>query len=135
MSTYIVTEKAAGKEVYRYQSPVVVEWTGMELATHDHTALAEAPVVPEQVAGPRRLTKNQFIDKLGDAAYIGILTLAKQSVNVEAFVKRLEMATPDVDQTSVDLDDPRTVAGITAIGAPLQAMGIVDADWAAGVLA
>lgn len=36
--------------------------------------------------------------------------------------------------TSVDLDDQRTIAGVTAIGGVLQQMGVVDATWAEGVL-
>ena len=109
MSIYIVTAKATGAEIYRYS--------------------ADAP----QARG-RRVSKNNFIDLLGDAAYIAILTLAKSVVEVEAFVKRLEMATPESDGTSVDLDDQRTVLGVRTIGSALSAQGIVEADWSDRVL-
>lgn len=35
---YVVTDKATGQEVYRYQGDGPVEWTGMEFSTHDHVA-------------------------------------------------------------------------------------------------
>lgn len=81
-----------------------------------------------------RLTKQEFFDRLGQAAVAAILTMAKQSVEVEAWVKRLDLATPDPDGTSVDLGDPRTVAGVHAIGAILVQSGVVPAGWADDVL-
>jgi hypothetical protein len=85
-------------------------------------------------AGPRRLTKLQFVERLGDVAFVAILQMAKQSVEVEAFVERFRLTTPDADGTSVDLDDPRTVAGVTAIGATLHQLGTVGENWVDGVL-
>ena len=135
MPVYIVTRKSDGAEVYRYQSDAPVEWDGMAFASHDHS---EAPVQPEPVVtvlpAVTRLTKLQFIDRMGDAAYKTVLQMAKTNVDVEAFVKRFEMATPEADGTSVDLTDPRTVAGVTAIGAALHTMGVVGGDWASEVL-
>lgn len=135
MPVYIVTRKADGAEVCRYESAEPVEWDGMAFAEHEHT---EAPPAPDSaepaVPAVTRLTKLQFIDRMGDAAYVAVLQMAKANVAVEAFVKRFEMATPEADGTSVDLTDPRTVAGVTAIGAALQAMGVVDASWVSEVL-
>lgn len=135
MSTYSVTRKADGVEVYRYTNDMPVEWDGMPFADYEHTLLPPEDVVPVVVPrGPRRLTKLQFIDKLGDAAYIAILTMAKTNVLVEAFIRRFEMTTPEADYTSIDLDDPRTVAGVTQIGAALEAAGVVESGWVEGVL-
>ncbi len=137
MSTFAVTRKTDGVEVFRYSNSTPVEWSEMGFDTHDHTPVVEPPVLPaEPVApiGPRRLTKLQFIDRLGDAAYVAILTMAKTSVLVEAFIRRFEMTTPEADYTSIDLDDPRTVVGVTQIGAALEAASVVDAGWAEGVL-
>lgn len=135
MPVYIVTRKSDGAEVYRYQSDAPVEWDGMAFASHDHS---EAPVQPEPVVpvlpAVTRLTKLQFIDRMGDAAYKTVLKLAKADVDVEAFVKRFEMATPEADGTSVDLTDPRTVRGVTDIGAALHAMGVVGENWSSEVL-
>ena len=102
---------------------------------YDHIIVPSEAVLPGvKPKGPRRLTKNQFIDRLGDAAYIAILTMARADVQVEAFVRRFEMTTPEVDYTSIDLDDPRTVAGVTQIGAALEAAGVVAGGWADEVL-
>ena len=84
-----------------------------------------APPVPVYT----RLTKLQFIDRLG-ADYIAILTAAKQSVEIEAWLKRFEFATPDADGTSIDLADPRTIYGLNA----LEAAGILAAGRAAEIL-
>lgn len=131
MPVYIVTRKSDGAEVYRYAAAQVVEG-GHPLDRFDHTEAIEdaIPATPAVT----RLTKLQFIDRMGDAAYKTVLKLAKADVDVEAFVKRFEMATPEADGTSVDLTDPRTVAGVTAIGAALHAMGVVGTDWASEVL-
>lgn len=135
MSTYAVTRKADGVEVFRYSNDVPVEWDGMPFAEYDHVLLPPEEVVPVVTpVGPRRRTKLQFIDRLGDAAYVAILTMAKTSVLVEAFIRRFEMTTPEADYTSIDLDDPRTVAGVTQIGEALEAAGVVGAGWAERVL-
>jgi hypothetical protein len=46
----------------------------------------------------------------------------------------MELATPEPDGTSIDLDDPRTQAGVQALGMVLEQQGVVSADWAEGVL-
>lgn len=133
MSIYIVTRKSDGVEAYRYTYDAPLDFVDFPEAEYTH---AEAPedVPPFAPKGPRRLTKLQFIDRLGGAAYIAILTMAKTNVLVEAFIRRFEMTTPEADYTSIDLDDPRTVAGVMQIGAALEAAGVVAAGWAEGVL-
>lgn len=136
MPVYKVIRKSDGVELTRYCAGLVVEQINGDLfpaADFDHVELIEGEV--PIVTGPRRLTKLQFIDRLGDPAYLAILTMAKTSVEIEAFVKRFEMATPDADGASVDLDDPRTIAGVTTIGSVLEAQSVVTAGWAQGVLA
>ena len=134
MSTFAVIRKADGVEVYRYSNDVPVEWEGMPFADYDHALLPPEEVHAVVPKGLRRLTKLQFIDKLGDATYIAILTMAKTNVLVEAFIRRFEMTTPEADYTSIDLDDPRTIAGVTQIGAALESVGVGDAGWAEEVL-
>jgi len=133
MSTYAVTRKKDGVEVYRYNYSASLDFAEFPEAGYEHAEVPEevTPVVPK---GPRRLTKLQFIDRLGDAAYVAILTMAKTNVLVEAFIRRFEMTTPEADYTSIDLDDPRTVAGVTQIGEALEAAGVVGAGWAERVL-
>lgn len=131
MPVYVITRKADGAEVTRYAAASVTEGTH-PLNAFDHVELIEdaAPVVPAVT----RLTKLQFIDRMGDAAHKAVLQMSKVNVDVEAFVQRFELATPDTDGTSVDLTDPRTIAGVAAIGAALQAMGVVGVNWASEVL-
>jgi len=115
MSTFVVTRKSDGQEVYRYNADAPIEWSGMEFATHDHAAVVEeiTDVIPRM---SRRLTKLQFVGLLGDS-FAGILAAAKVSVDVEMFVKMLDWATPDADGTSVDLDDPRVIDGLMRLEA------------------
>ena len=134
MSIFAVIRKSDGAEVYRYSNDVPVEWDGMPFADFDHV-LVEEPTPPSPPVPPKpRLTKLQFIDRLGDAAYMAILAMSHENLLVEAFIKRFEMTTPDPDGTSIDLDDPRTVAGVTAIGAALVEQGVVTNGWAEEVL-
>lgn len=137
---FVVTEISTGKEVYRYTSDEAIEWGGMEFAGHNHDPAhadpepgTDAPINAPS-APVMRMTKLDFIDRLGDAAYKAILTMARVDLDVEAFVKRLELATPDPDGASVDLTDPRTVAGVTTLGEILATNGVVSDTWAQGVL-
>jgi len=77
-------------------------------------ALNRTPV-PIQAPQPgRRLTKLQFVDRMTQTEFTGLLTVARTDADAEMFVKMLDWATPDPDGTSVDLDDPRTIAGVQA---------------------
>ena len=131
---YVVTNRVTGAEVYRYAAEAPVEWAGLGFDTHAHEPLVEPSVSAGSPPAVTRLTKLAFIDRLGEVAYRSILALARVDLDVEAFVKRFEMTTPDADGTSVDLTDPRTVAGVTLIGAALHAEGRVSATWAQEVL-
>ena len=130
MSTWQVTERATGKVVYAYTSDEPVEWPGMEYATHNHNKVIEVVEAPK-----RRLTKLELIGRMGEAVFVAIIGMAQQSVEMAAWVELARMATPEPDGTSIDLDDPRTVAGLNALEPVLIAQGIVSAGWAAGVVA
>jgi hypothetical protein len=71
---------------------------------------------PRRYGGRRRLSKLEFIDLLTDTEYATILGAARESVAIEAWIKKLELATPNDDGTSIDLDDPRTQGGVQALG-------------------
>jgi hypothetical protein len=60
----------------------------------------------------KRLSKLEFLRLLTDLEYESILSLAKTQVSIEAWLKKFEMATSEPDGTSIDLNDPRTIAGI-----------------------
>ena len=130
MSTWQVTHRLTGEVVYAYTADDPVEWPGMEYAAHNHNRVIEVVEVPK-----RRLTKLEFIGKMGEAVFVAILGMAQQSVEMAAWVELVRMATPDPDSTSIDLDDPRTVAGLTALEPVLIAQGVVSEGWAAGVVA
>ncbi len=135
MNEYRVTRKSDGAEVYRYWHTEPLDLDLFPFAAHDHTAIEPEPEpVPTVYGGRRRVTKLEFVELLGDAAYGAILAMAKQSLQVEAWVKKMELATPEPDGTSIDLDDPRTQAGVQALGMVLEQQGVVSADWAEGVL-
>lgn len=120
MTIYQVTRTSDGVDVYRYAADAPIEWDTMGFDTHTHTPMVQdAQLTPQ---GPRRLTKLQFIGKIGDE-FAGILTAAKTNVQVEMFVRMLDWATPDPDGTSVDLDDPRMIAALTT----LEAAGLIAA--------
>ncbi len=81
-----------------------------------------------------RLTKLDFIGRIGDAAFSFLLVAAKSSVEIEKFVKLIDWATPDPDGTSIDTNDPR-VQAIRGLEPMLLAQGKVSAGWADFVLA
>ena len=130
MSTWQVTERATGKVVYAYTSDEPVEWPGMEYATHNHNKVIEVVEAPK-----RRLTKLELIGRMGEAVFVSIIGMAQQSVEIAAWVEMVRMTTPDPDGTSIDLDDPRTLAGLNALEPVLIAQGIVSEGWAAVVVA
>lgn len=130
MSTWQVTHRTTGEVVYAYTSDEPVEWPGMEYAAHNHNKVVEVVEVPK-----RRLTKLEFIGRMGEQVFIAILGMAQQSVEMAAWVELVRMATPEPDGTSIDLDDPRTLAGLNVLEPVLIAQGVVSAGWAAGVVA
>ena len=130
MSTWQVTHRTTGEVIYAYTSDNPVEWPEMEYATHNHNKVIEVVEVPK-----RRLTKLEFIGRMGEQVFIAILGMAQQSVEMAAWVELVRMATPEPDGTSIDLDDPRTVDGLNALEPVLIAQGFVSAGWAAGVVA
>lgn len=118
MPTFIVQSKATGQEAYRYIADAPIEWSGMGFDTHDHTPLTEAvtDVTPRMESG-RRLTKLAFVALIGEDAFKAVLAAAKVNVDIEAFVKLIDWAAPEADGTSIDKDDPRTIAGVQALEA------------------
>jgi len=79
---------------------------------------------------PRRLSKLSFVNLFTDAEYVGILTAARNNVQIEAWVKKMEMTAVDPDGLSISLDDPRTAAGVQA----LEAAGLIGTGRASQIL-
>lgn len=68
---YACINKTTGAEVYRYDAPSPIEWTGMEFATHDHLEVVDSAVVGAAVTvygGRRVLSKIEFRRLFTDAS-------------------------------------------------------------------
>ena len=132
MPTYRVTRKTDGTLVYQYQAEAPIEWSGMSFAECDH--IEEPQELPPEAdtrvfGGRRRLTKLEFVALLGPA-FTAILAAAKVDVQAEAWVKMVELATPDPDTYSIDLNDPRLEQGLRAF----EALGVIEAGTTERVL-
>jgi len=135
MPTYKVTRISDGQEVYQYTYDSPLDLNMFPADQYEHTEMVDpAPQIEPIFGGRRRVTKLEFVALLGTTAYVAVLGIARQSVEIEAWVKMIDMASVDDDGYSIDLDDPRTAAGVQAIETPLLALGVVTAGWAEGVL-
>lgn len=115
MTIYVVTDKVTGEEKYRYDAEQAIEWRGFEFSTHDHVPQVEAPAPEAQPTSPRRLTKLAYMNRFTDIELGGIYAAAQVSPSVTVWLKKFEAATPEADGTAIDLDDPRTIAGLQAL--------------------
>jgi hypothetical protein len=61
---------------------------------------------------PRRVSRLQFQELIGDARYAEIKTRAKTDIGYEVWLDKFWMVTPNPDGTAIDLDDPRTRTGL-----------------------
>lgn len=85
MTTYIVTRKSDGQEVYRYGSPVPIEWNDMGFATHDHTAQADPEVVADPIIPDEwRIYVGPFFDRFGPWK---LAILSSTDATVQAVIK------------------------------------------------
>lgn len=132
MATWVVVNRVSGAVVYSYTAEEPCEWEGMSFATCNHIKQKKDQAAPTPAR--RGVTKQEFLDLLGPAAVAFILAAAKTNVTVEAWVKRLDLVTPEPDGTSVDLNDPRTIAGVEQLGQLMLSNGIVPTKWAEEVL-
>lgn len=101
----------------------VVEYDGDPLAEHVNDPwrleeVGEAQAPPDagppdmRVFGGRRtLTKLDLVSLLG-ASFKPILAASDSDLDARAFVKMVELATPDSDGYSINLDDPRLEYGL-----------------------
>jgi hypothetical protein len=137
MSTWLVNNRITGAVVYAYTADEPTEWPGMEFATCNH--VAEIPVIPPPPS--RRVTKLQFRNLFTTAEKVAIdfaaldnpsadTTTRIQSASLRVFLEDLNSATPDPDGTSIDLDDPRAVAGVNA----LESFGFIATGRATEIL-
>ena len=137
MSTWQVTERASGTVVYAYGADEAVDWPDYPFATYNHNLVipVEAPVAT------RRVTKLQFRNLFSAQEKVAIEFASLDNPNgtqeerlksagLRVFLADVESATPEPDGTSIDLDDPRTVAGVNA----LETYGLIATGRAAEIL-
>ena len=137
MSTWQVTERATGKVVYAYTSDEAVDWPDYPFAVFNHNL-----VIPVKApAQSRRVTKLQFRNLFSPEEKVAIEFASLdnpngtqeerlQAADLRVFLADVDSATPDPDGTSIDLDDPRTVAGVNA----LETYGLIATGRAAEIL-
>lgn len=136
MTTWKVINRATGELIYAYSAEVPVEHPGLEFATYNH--VAEAQEIPDP---SKRLTKLQFRNLFTTSEKVTIeiasldspaadMSTRVQAASLRVFLADVESATPEPDGTSIDLLDPRTVAGVTA----LETYGLIPAGRAAEII-
>ena len=106
MAEYIVTRKADGVEVYRYQSDTPVEWNGMAFATHDHTEQAEQPVLP---SGPRTMTQLEYLRRFTVEERVAIRAAAAHNPVLADYLQLMELA------QDINTGDADTIAAVTLL--------------------
>lgn len=120
MTTYVVTRKSDGEEVFRFTADQLCDVADYPFAEFDYAALPDPepdPVDTRMFGGRRRLSKLEFLALLGEDEFKGVLGAATVSIDVAAWVKMIDLATPEPDGTSVNLDDARVAAGLTSLEA------------------
>ncbi len=127
MTTWSVTNRATNEVVYAYTSDNPVEWPGMEFSHFNHIAVVPVPQTPPA----RRLSKLGYMQRFTDDEMAGIYSAAKISIQMEVWLAKFNATTPELDGTSVDLDDPRTIGGLLA----MEAAGLLATGRAAEILA
>jgi hypothetical protein len=105
MTTYIVTRKSDGAEVYRYASAQPEPWVGFEFATHDHTPEPDPvePVTPAPVLQWERL---DFLRRFTMSERIPIRNARAADPVLHDFFSLLEQA------DTIHSNDPDTLAGM-----------------------
>ena len=135
MTTWIVTEKATGTEVYRYSADAPIEWSGMEFATHDHAAVLSdiIDVIPRMY--DQRITKlafrNRFTQTEKVAIEIAQLDDPTKTMPQRAMSAALRASQADVQAaTFIDLSRADTRSGVQA----LEMAGLLATGRAAVIL-
>jgi hypothetical protein len=136
MSLYIVTRKADGVEVYRYNADAPIAWGGMPFNTHDHTLQPDPVVPPAPEPAPVRITKFAFRSRFSQAEKVGIEIAALDdpaaSMEQRAQAAALRASQDDIAVAEfVNLNLPATRDGVLALEAvglltPGRALEILD---------
>ncbi len=124
MTTYVVTRKSDGQEVYRYNADAPIEWSGMEFVTHDHTPEADASGITDAPIVAMTWTKLEYLRRFTQAERIAIRGAAKVVPELEDYLQLMELA------TEVRSDDPDIASAL----AMLEGSGLIGAGRAGEIL-
>ncbi len=124
MTTYIVTNKATGTEIYRYAADSPIAWSGMEFDTHNHIAESPEESVTDVIPTSYTWTKIEYLRRFTQEERIAIRTAAKTSAVLEDYMQLLELA------SEVKSDDPDIVAALTM----LESVGLIGAGRAQEII-
>lgn len=131
MTTYIVTRKSDGQEVYRYSASAPIEWEGMSFALHDHTAIPDDVVVAPPI-GPRKITKFAYRARFSQAEKTAI-EMACLDNPAAPMAQRAQAASLRASQadamsaTFIDLTPGPLLEATRAAMMPLESVGILAA--------
>ena len=120
MSTYVVTRKADGVEVFRYSNDAPVEWSEMGFDTHDHTPVVEPPVLPAEPVAPigRRMSKLDYLRLFTQEERVAIRAAGKVDTVVEDYLHLLGL-TDEVNTGDAEVGEALAMmetAGLLAAG-------------------
>lgn len=121
---YIVTDKATGAEVYRYQADAPIEWSDMPFATHDHTEFVEVVEGVIQGVSHRILTKLEYLRRFTTEERVTIREASKANPVLEDYLAMMELA------EEIDTGDADTIAAVNM----LERVGLIGAGRANEVL-
>lgn len=125
MTTFVVTRKSDGTEIYRYVADAPVEWSGMSFSDHDHTAEMEATgTITDVPIVAMTWTKLQYLRRFTQAERIAIRWAATQSAELDDYLELLALA------EEVKSDDPDIVSAL----AMLEGIGLLAAGRAQEIL-
>ena len=118
MSLFVVTEKATGKEIYRYEAAAPIAWEGMELDTHQHDPAPEIGTDGVIVGESTRVfTQREFLRRFTPAEYAAIKGAAQVSQDVDYYWQMFMVAEEIVS------NDPDTIAGLNLLE-QIQLIGV-----------
>ena len=118
MSTYVVTRKADGVEVFRYSNDAPVEWDGMPFAEYDHTPIVELPPPPPVEPVGRWMSKLDYLRLFTQAERIAIRTAGKSNTVLEDYLHLLDL-TDEVNTGDAEVGDALAMmeaGGLLAVG-------------------
>jgi hypothetical protein len=84
MTTYVVTRKSDGQEVYRYEAESPVEWSNLPFSDFIHTALSDPSPAAAVDVKQWRIYVGPFFDRFGS---LKLPILASSDAFVQAVVK------------------------------------------------